>query len=230
MIWLVEGLRLIPLVLITFGLSGCSDSWSWHQKLTVTVQTPDGVVSGSSVMRGRMTERRGALVPAEANGVSFSLSGEAVVVKLPNGHYLFALLTGIPSASWLLYPRMPAKDAGTLLERAEANTSASLEVPRDQHPLLVTFDDIADPASVKKVDPSNFAATFGPGYRLTSITLSITEEPVTEGKVKKVLGWLAALGRERPTLIPKPPRLRKDATDPDIQYLTPGPFSTELYK
>jgi hypothetical protein len=108
--------------------------------------------------------------------------------------------------------------------------SATRELAPKQYPLLVTFGDISDPASVKRVDPDNLELAFGPGYALQSITLSITDEPVTTGKVEKVLGWLAEVGRARPTLIPNPPRLRKNATDPDLQYLTPGPFSTELYK
>ena len=64
------------------------------------------------------------------------------------------------------------------------------EVPRDLYPLLVTFTDIDDPASVLKVDPDNLAASFGPGVALKRITLEITDENVTKGKVETVLGWL----------------------------------------
>ncbi|MCP4095679.1 MAG: hypothetical protein GY748_05500, partial [Planctomycetaceae bacterium] len=64
-------------------------------------------------------------------------------------------------------------------------------VPVPDHryfPLLVTFTDINDPASVKKIDPDDLAASFGPGYSLKSVTLEITGEPVTQGVVEKVLG------------------------------------------
>lgn len=63
-------------------------------------------------------------------------------------------------------------------------------MPEVQYPMLVTFDDIADPASVKLVDPADLAASFGPGVRLKAVTLEVTDEPVTEGRVKGVLGWL----------------------------------------
>jgi hypothetical protein len=43
---------------------------------------------------------------------------------------------------------------------------------------------------VRRVDPNDLAASFGPGYRLNAITMTITDEPVTEGKVETVLGWL----------------------------------------
>jgi hypothetical protein len=44
--------------------------------------------------------------------------------------------------------------------------------PEVQYPLLVTFGDIADPKSVALVDPTNLAASFGPGVRLTSVMLA----------------------------------------------------------
>ena len=56
--------------------------------------------------------------------------------------------------------------------------------------MLITFTDINNPASVKLVDQHNLAATFGAGYALKSITLEITDAPVTTGKVESVLGWV----------------------------------------
>ncbi len=65
-----------------------------------------------------------------------------------------------------------------------------LIVPQKLAPFLVTFADVNDPTSVKQVDPHDQAASFGEGYSLKSITLEITDEPVTRGRVEKVLGWL----------------------------------------
>ena len=63
-------------------------------------------------------------------------------------------------------------------------------VQPEDYPMLVTFADVNDPASVMLVDAANLAATFGPGYRLQSITLEITDEKVTKGEVEEVLGWI----------------------------------------
>ena len=60
-------------------------------------------------------------------------------------------------------------------------------------PRLVTFADIDDPTSVVLVDPENSAASFSPGVRLVSVTLEVTEEPVTLGRVEKVLDWWLTL-------------------------------------
>ena len=59
-------------------------------------------------------------------------------------------------------------------------------LPRANWPLMVTFDDVADPRTVRRVDPDNLAATFGPGVELRAVT----GDPVTEGRVESLLGWL----------------------------------------
>jgi hypothetical protein len=65
-----------------------------------------------------------------------------------------------------------------------------IAVPEVQYPMLVTFGDIADPASVKLVDPADLAASFGPGVRLKSVTLEVTDEAVTRPKLDILLSWL----------------------------------------
>lgn len=55
--------------------------------------------------------------------------------------------------------------------------------------MLVTFEGIGDPTSVKQVEPGNLAANFGPGVRLKAITVEMTDDPVTSG-IEKRLGWL----------------------------------------
>jgi hypothetical protein len=63
-------------------------------------------------------------------------------------------------------------------------------LPEDGLPVLVTFGDISDPTSVARVDPKDLEASFGPGVSLNSMTLEITDGPVTEGRVEAVLAWL----------------------------------------
>ena len=90
-----------------------------------------------------------------------------------------------------------------MLFRSVLSTSRfKTEIPESQYPLLVTFTDLTDPTTVKAVDPENLAATFGPGVSLKRLTLEITDEPVTEGRIEQVLGWLGphpepTLGRSK---------------------------------
>jgi len=221
-------------------LPGCDmfgfHDWHWNQKLTVSVMTPEGMKSGSSVVSVSVYDTPSWWGLGDFRGAgSSSLSGEAVTVDLGNGRYLFALLTNYSheTARETFIPKeeQPRTKAEVIAvyDRLE-EMRGSRELAPEHYPLLVTFDDINEPASVRRVDPGNMSASFGPGYLLNAVNISITDEPVTNAVVEGVLGWLAALGRKRPTLIPHPPRLRENATDPDIQYLTPSTFSTELYK
>ena len=181
---------LIVIVLPLLVLTGCK-GYEWRQKMTVTVDTPNGPVSGASVMTFRLSDQRSAFNPPEARGVSFNLSGEAVVVQVAPGRYLFALLKGVPSLAERLYPKMDTIESAKLMDKGVVSPATEVTLLSSEYPLLVTFDDINDPASVKRVDPANLEATFGPGYRLNGITLSLTKEPVTKGKVEEVLGWLS---------------------------------------
>lgn len=69
------------------------------------------------------------------------------------------------------------------------NSRQKEDIPRDLYPLLVTFKDINDPASVQLVEPDQLTTIFGSDIKLKRITLEITDKPVTRGKVEKVLGW-----------------------------------------
>ncbi len=218
----------IPFLFVLLLLGGCDDSWSWHQKLTVTVETPLGLKSASSVMKASLEDRDGPFALPEARGAFFELQGEAVVLEVLPGKYLFALLKDMPRPYALFFPGEAPVDIAPKFERMSKPATATLT--KSDYPLLVTFTDINDPKTVKRVNPDNLAEFFGSGTSLASITLSITREQVTEGKIEDVLGWLKEEGEKNPTLLPNPPYLRKDATDPDMQYLTVSSFSTELYK
>lgn len=177
-------------------LTGCG-GYSWKQKMTVEVETPSGVVSGSSVAFVRMSK------DYNMTNAFFRDTGsaEATVVKLPGDRYLFALLQ--PSPSDIAYQAFrenfpPEVGPGTDADNARhwlaviAGSKLSAEVPRKAYPLLVTFTDVNDPKTVRRVDPDDLATTFGPGVSLRRITLEITKERKTKGEVEKVLAWLMA--------------------------------------
>ena len=170
-------------------LAGCQDRYEWHQKVTVTVQTPDGLVSASSVQR--VIARFGQM-PLQTNEVNHTQRGEAVTVDLGNGRYLFALF-GNPESVWGVFADELPLDRENCLQTVSdpaRRPQGARRVPREWYPRLVTFADIDRPETVRRVDPNRLSAHFGPGYRLVSITMEITDEPVTEGRVESVLGWL----------------------------------------
>lgn len=89
---------------------------------------------------------------------------------------------------------------GRAVQRAEGPR----DLPPEAYPILVSFADITEPASVFEVDPADLSAAFGAGYALEQITLEITDEPVTEG-IKNLLSWLSEYpepGLCEPTRLP----------------------------
>lgn len=198
----VVGLGAIALALfVAFrGLFG-GGTVSWNQRLTLVVETPEGEDSGSAVTRVENVTSKGALLLPEARGTRSYWTGEAVAVEVLPGRWLFALLSGegrTDAGHWVY----AAYDLGAAVgsdgyrsyDAAMAKLRAQpmevpVPLPADGLPLLVTFDDITRPETVRRVDPSDLAALFGEGVRLQAVTLEITRAPVTEGRVEGVLGW-----------------------------------------
>jgi hypothetical protein len=218
---------LILLLAAAFALFGCGRPVAWHQKLTLVILTPAGEVTGSSVVA---IDAR-YFGQSIGNEVEYDFTGEAAVVEVLPGKYLFALL-GEPG-EWFYRAesgRFLGKDRGEWL----------FEIPKQRHPvhlypdhepMLVTFEDINKPETVKLVDPFDLPASFGPGVRVKEITLEITDEPVTEGKVEALLGWLEAVGRKQANLKGKPTNgLVSEQPNPELYMIAPSDFASELYK
>jgi hypothetical protein len=164
-------------------------SGSWHQRLTLTVDTLEGEVSGAAVSEIRYTFYAN---PSKMTGreVSYDLTGEATVVEVLPGRYLFALIEGSEERfAMAAIDRFKGMTRGEWLRQIPRQTEPVI-LTGDKIPMLVTFDDIAKPETVRLVDPADLAASFGPGVSLKAVTLEITDERVTAGQLDRMLGWL----------------------------------------
>ena len=173
-------------LLAASSLTACSIfGTSWNRKITVVVDTPGGEVSASSVQSESISDQSGWWVPPEARGAQRELRGEAVVLDLGQNRYLFALL-GKPDTFAVLAPSEAPLQAASRL----AKLRGAHPIPKSEYPMFVTFTDTQNPMSVKEVKPETMSDTLGPGFALKSITLEITDEPVTDGKIELVAPWL----------------------------------------
>jgi hypothetical protein len=196
-------MRLAVAAVMALALTACGRSESYRYKLTLAVNTPDGVKRGSSVVEVLFRD-----VSIPERGIMHKLRGQALFLDLgPGARPLVALLTS------RLHPKYGSAmrwtpDAGpgdSLLSQLYGpalpdfmeNVShvAHMRGPRrispNDLPDLVTFADINDPKSVIEVDPNNLQAALGPGVSWNEITLESTDEPVTTG-IKANLPWLPA--------------------------------------
>lgn len=178
-------------------LAGCSDAPSYQYRITVEVDTPQGLRSGSSVWE--TTAWQGSGIPDSA--IRSREKGEAVAVDLPNGT-LFALLrdpelgwdyaTGLVEGHLSVHPGSDAVMGKDWKEnrRRIANAKPAFELYPDEYPLLVRFQDVGVPASIEQVNPNDLAASFGPGVRLRRITVAVTDERSNLGAIRDRLPWL----------------------------------------
>ncbi|MEP2549784.1 MAG: hypothetical protein ABJH26_00690, partial [Marinomonas sp.] len=180
---------------------------SYRYKLTVEVDTPDGIKSGFSVIEVDTHIASENAIPTPGL-LSFKVRGEAAAVDLPNGQTVFALLRSESEIQWAakIVPHVVLEVGGKGDERIKAQLKAirsmkgARAIPRtwpkvawieerSGYPMLVTFGDLDDPTSVAEVDPDDLSSSFGEGYALKRITVQVTDEAVTTG-IEKRLGWL----------------------------------------
>lgn len=179
----------------TLGLAGCNSApRTIRYRVTLEVETPEGMRIGSGVSESEMYFNDGAL-SGLGNAISFGVRAQAIVVDLGARGLLFMLLTGDPTrkdspiepsyfistAPWG-FVRANGADEGTPAFYDWLNTykpKATLALER--LPMLAHFRNINDPRTVENVDPRNLAATFGAGVHLRRATIEITGDPVTTG-------------------------------------------------
>ncbi|MEQ1718350.1 MAG: hypothetical protein ABL907_20605 [Hyphomicrobium sp.] len=191
----------IPLVLVlSLLLVGCGDTETFRYKLTISVETPEGVKTGFSVVEIKATDVR-----FPERGTASSARGEAIYVDLGAGRRpLVAVMSLYQGKSKGLkwYEGKPDTEAllklfGEKPEERLVKQFAQLKRMRGARPLatqdlpdLVTFADVASPKTVTAVDPEDLRASLGYGIRWQSMAIEITEEPVTKS-IEKKLPWLA---------------------------------------
>jgi hypothetical protein len=215
------------------AVAGCGRTGgTLRYRVTIEVDTPSGTKSGSAVLENRNTRGSGGIFRTVDMGRSDTF-GEAPFVDLGNGRLLFAPLQDgvhghqIHQLSFNIFrygdlqpPLSRVYSRGEWPEfYSEAKRVKPLAVARrGDYPLFVTFGDLADPASVKEVDPDNLAATFGPGYSLRRLTVHVTDDAMTS-EVQTTLPWLRFRPDDR--LIPSK---SIDSDKPLVEFLTGNCF------
>ena len=183
---------MLCLALTVAGCSLTDQTPVYRYRLTVEVDTPDGVKTGSSVIEVDTEVAGGYSIPTPGR-VTNRVRGEAVTVDLGEGRVLFALLRSEADIDWAgrvmyrLSPQYAGENAlrdgyrNMLRHRPERTvprhfSRADQVNKRSAYPMLVTFGDLDDPASVERVDPDDLAATFAKIAPI-SVTVQATEYP-----------------------------------------------------
>ena len=170
-------------------------------RLTIEVETPEGVKSASGVM---------AIHPdrSYSRGGKTTARGDAVYVDLGGGKNLVALLAHIDKSvefDDINYVALRAyRAAGRNVSFNEmSRLTGVVPVNGTVIPVLVTFTDPADPGTARMVPPDGIEAALGKGIRLRGISAEVVPNgvwpldfggplgaPVTRG-IEAKLPWLA---------------------------------------
>ena len=169
-------------------------------RLTIEVDTPEGVKTGASV-----SQLGFSLEPAiGTRGYSWGLmKGEAVAVDLGPRGTLYALLTwpgktGFPEGGSSEFPIVFMKLLAPALWRAAKDrafiagirgVTGKTEIPPQMYPVMVRFGDEKVPQSVRAVAPSDLASAFGSGVTLKRVILETTTALVTDF-ISSQLSWV----------------------------------------
>ncbi len=188
--------------------------YSWRYKMTVEIETPEGIKAGSAV---REIRNSSPLVRLPDVGNAAGVRGEAVVVDLGERGVLFALISHHSDNEFYNAFPVPGNRIGNGGSSPDGiKYYASLPIGTKGvlkpeyfpgYPKLVTFTDMDDPKSVTLaqtwtrndkglygLQEDRMEELFGQGVKLKGITLEITDEPVTWGHVKIFLGERHAIG------------------------------------
>jgi hypothetical protein len=232
-----------------FLLAGCNTPVRhYREKVTIVVDTPEGEVSGASVIDFAVEFQDGWLGGMTGHAMVSGTRGEATGVDFGARGLLFGLLCEDEAGrreGGRLYSRTPGEYAYVAFHGivaiptpTQGGTPGSAifidalnrlkpkdgEVPLDSLGLFVRFRDPNDPKTVERVDPRNLAAAFGPGVALKRVSVDIVDpnEPLTTG-IEKTLPWL--VGGQLGTAVnrytgPRTPTL----TLSQVEKLTHGDF------
>jgi hypothetical protein len=169
-------------------------------RLTVEVETPEGLKSAKGVM---------AVHPDRGYSRSghTTTKGDAVLVDLGGGKNLVALLAhrdNTVDLDGMNYVALRAyKAAGQNVSFNEmSRMTGAVPVTGALIPILVSFTDLSNPATARTVPPDNLATVLGQGFRLHGMTAEVVPngiwpldfggrlgEPVTRGIEAKLPWW-----------------------------------------
>lgn len=196
------------LAVIPLAWSKMDSSASWRYKMSVAVETPEGLRIGSAVREVNVVIKPQRY--SEGYNIKTHLNGEAISVDLGTRGVLFVLLKGYglqenygSDIPFYAFPGPPGRTKEGLEYYSHLNNiKATLTPP--YYPMLVMFKDRKDPKTVTSVldleihqtnpltytvTADNFEKLFGKGVRLKSIMIEMTDAPISGG-IENWLPWL----------------------------------------
>ncbi len=183
----ISKILLLILIVVLFSSYDYLKGYTWYYRITIEVETPEGIKTGSTVRRVVARLNTLKLFPQE-NDFVHHITGEAVVVDLGERGVLFAL---IDLESYLdIYNAIPSDLPYKSIKHFryyDALPSGTHGILEKEKPTLVTFDNLEDPKTFKKLEYGELESTLGKGVKINQILIELTDDPYTIRTVDKYL-------------------------------------------
>jgi hypothetical protein len=194
------------------GSSAEYPSATIRYKMTVEVETPEGIKTGSAVREISMVSR--PMRMGDRNDTHVRLEkGEAVRIDLKDRGDMFALLDGPSSGAdysiWLIFRAFPSPCPEGPVSRCGIKYYSNIKphemkvLDLKNYPTLVRFKNIMDPLSVEVIskhaelsmpdgyggEARSLEGAFGAGVSINSIKVEMTKD-ASEQELRGILPWL----------------------------------------
>jgi hypothetical protein len=161
-------------------------SATWRYKITVEVETPEGLKTGSAVREVRAWKNVARFLNPDVRPVTYEVMGEAVVVDLGKRGVLFGLMNEFTYQE--VHNAMLENRSPDAMYYKNLKIGKKTELKKDA-PAFVIFSDLNNPKSSKGCGVPIMESVLGQGVKLKRIMVEITDVPVTR-QIEKWLPWL----------------------------------------
>ncbi|HNP84197.1 MAG TPA: hypothetical protein PKN47_22250 [Nitrospira sp.] len=174
----ILGVTAVLIAGVAFATSDYVDSSEWNYRITVEIETPEGIKTGSAV-RKVVARRQPQLPNPDMNPIVYEVYGEAVAINLNDKGTLFSLINWDSYKDVLNALPFHTNDLSERLKyyrNVKPGTKANLE---KDIPGFAFFKNIDDPKTFTPVRSDEWERILGAGIHLRKIEIEITDQPVT---------------------------------------------------
>lgn len=188
---IVKVVSVLTILIVFQETCAGSPKLSYRYRLKVELQTPDGLQTGESIIETRFQDNRGSNFGfVESRLLKISVKGQATAIKIGNRTLVAAMIVGpfggrdaqfktvVPETLGVRWSG-PLDETRAAVEKAKRE-AVPREVPRDEWPTFIVFENQYDPATARVVHPDEIVEVFGRGYSVQSVKIDFTNDPIND--------------------------------------------------
>lgn len=156
----------------------------WNYKITVEIETPEGVKTGSAVRQVVARKNIAKFLNPDLRDIQYDVIGEAVVIQVDKDKYLFSLPNYQVFLKTFLGNQSTDDELFYVLNSIHVNDRKKIDIEEN---MFVAFENISDPSTIFTVRQNT---VFGQKILRKEAFIERVNSPVTHGNVRKVLVWL----------------------------------------